>query len=188
MTAAVDKALPRVPIVKSAFLLGSIAPDIPLYLLSFGSVAYYRWARGWEIDDIFRLMFDDLYFNNPFWLASHNLLHSPTLLLIALASLWRSRRNIGSPSRWLFWFLLACLGHTTVDILTHVDDGPLLFFPFEWTARFHSRISYWDSQYYGREFQRFEQTLDVVLLVYLFSPRIYQCVRSKLRSYLSNAG
>lgn len=42
MTAALDKSLPRVPIVKSAFLLGSVAPDLPLWLLSIGSLIYYH--------------------------------------------------------------------------------------------------------------------------------------------------
>lgn len=42
MTAGLEKALPRVPMVKSAFLIGSIAPDIPLWLLSIGGMVYYH--------------------------------------------------------------------------------------------------------------------------------------------------
>jgi membrane-bound metal-dependent hydrolase YbcI (DUF457 family) len=128
-----------------------------------------------------------LYFHNPFWIASHNLLHSPILLLLLLSLLWRSRRNIGSPSRWFFWFLLACLLHSVVDIFTHADDGPLLFFPLEWTIRFHSPISYWDSQYYGNEFRIFERVLNVVLSIYLFSPRICQYLRSLIPFYAPNS-
>ncbi|MBW4541248.1 MAG: hypothetical protein KME43_19230 [Myxacorys chilensis ATA2-1-KO14] len=82
MTAALDKALPRVPIVKRAFLLGAIAPDLPLWLLSIGSILYYHLILGWTRAETARLMFDDLYFHHPFWIASHNLLHSPLLLLI----------------------------------------------------------------------------------------------------------
>lgn len=142
MTAAIDKSLPRVPIVKSTFLLGSITPDLPLWTLTIVSLIYYHFILGWNTGATLNRIFNELYFHNPFWIASHNILHSPILLLLALAFLWRKRRNIDSPERWWFWFLLACLFHATVDIFTHVDDGPLLFFPFEWTIRFHSSVSY----------------------------------------------
>ncbi|MGK7900260.1 MAG: hypothetical protein AB4352_02390 [Hormoscilla sp.] len=35
VNAALEKILPRLAIAKSAFLLGSIAPDLPLYILSY---------------------------------------------------------------------------------------------------------------------------------------------------------
>lgn len=187
MTAALDKSLPRVPIVKSAFLLGSVAPDLPLWILSIGSISYYHFLQGWSLRDTFSFIFGELYFHNPFWIASHNFLHSPILLLLSLSLLWRSRRNIGSPSRWFFWFLLACLLHSVVDIFTHADDGPLLFFPLEWTIRFHSPISYWDPQYYGREFRIFERVLNAVLLLYLFGSRICQYLRSLIPFYAPNS-
>ncbi len=187
MTAVLQKSLPRIPIVKSAFLLGSVAPDLPLWILSISSIIYYHLIRGWSRADAFNYMFDELYFHNPFWIASHNFLHSPILLLVGLGLVWRSRRNIGSRSRWFFWFLLACLLHSVVDIFTHVDDGPLLFFPLQWTIRFHSPISYWDSRYYGREFRVFESALNAVFLVYLFSPRICRYVRRLLPSYASHS-
>jgi membrane-bound metal-dependent hydrolase YbcI (DUF457 family) len=167
MTAALDKGLPRVPIVRNAFLLGSIAPDLPLWLLSIGGIVYYHFYLGWSAADAFRLMFGQLYFHHPVWISSYNLLHSPLLLITSLALVWSKRRNIGSRSRWLFWFLLACLFHTGVDILTHVEDGPLLFFPLDWATRFHSPVSYWDPRHYGREFHWFELALDSVLLIYL---------------------
>jgi hypothetical protein len=165
-------------------LLGSIAPDLPLWILSLGSLIYYHFFKGWSTEATLNLIFDELYFHNPFWIASYNLLHSPVLLLLELALIWRKRRNIGSRQRWLFWFLLACLFHATVDIFTHVHDGPLLFFPFEWTIRFHSSVSYWDYRYYGREFRNFEQALNGVLLVYLSSPWICRYLRTRCRPIL----
>lgn len=187
MTAALDKSLARVPIVKSAFLLGSVAPDVPLWILSIGSISYYHFLQGWSLRDTFSFIFGELYFHNLFWIASHNFLHSPILLLLLLSLLWRSRRNIGSPSRWFFWFLLACLLHSVVDIFTHADDGPLLFFPLDWTIRFHSPISYWDPQYYGKEFRIFERVLNAVLLLYLFGSRTCQYVRSLIPFYAPNS-
>ncbi|MBW4491040.1 MAG: hypothetical protein KME12_25030 [Trichocoleus desertorum ATA4-8-CV12] len=177
MTAALDKALPRVPIVKRAFLLGSVAPDLPLWVLSIGGLVYYHFIRGWSLADTAHLLFDELYFHDPFWIAAHNTLHAPVLLVLGVAYVWLKRRHIGSRTRWLFWFLLACLFHTTVDILTHVDDGPLLFFPLNWSVRFHSAISYWDPRYYGYEFQWFEKTLDLLLLIYLLRERVCRYLR-----------
>ncbi len=182
MTAALEQSCPRIPIVRSAFLLGSVAPDIPLWLLSIGGVLYYHIIQGWSVAETSRLMFDQLYFHNSVWIASHNFLHAPLVLLLGLAIAWSKRRNIGSRSRWLFWFLLACLLHSGVDILTHVDDGPLVFFPFDWSTRFASSVSYWDDRYYGREFQMFEQSLNVVFLIYFLSPRLYRCIR-KIKGY-----
>ncbi|HEY9661543.1 MAG TPA: metal-dependent hydrolase [Allocoleopsis sp.] len=181
MTAALEKALPRIPIVKTAFLLGSVAPDIPLWLLSIGGLVYYHWILGWSDADTFRLMFDQLYFHHPLWVISHNFLHAPIVLLMGLGIVWRSRRNIQSRSRWLFWFLLACLLHTSVDIVTHRDDGPLLFFPFDWTTRFISPISYWDERYYGQEFQLFELSLNLFFLLYLLSPLLQRWLRRGLQ-------
>lgn len=167
MTAALDKALPRVPIHQQAFLLGSVAPDLPLWILSLGGIVYYHFILGWSLAATTGLMFADLYFHNPFWLAFHNLLHAPFLLLLGIAVVWRKRRNIKSIHRWIFWFLIACLFHSIVDGFTHVDDGPLLLFPLDWTTRFHSPVSYWDARYHGKEFQQFEITLNGLLLVYL---------------------
>ncbi|MEH1872118.1 MULTISPECIES: metal-dependent hydrolase [unclassified Nostoc] len=173
MTAALDQALPRVPIVKSAFLLGSVAPDIPLWILSISGIVYYHFILGWSLAKTLHLLFDQLYFYNLAWIAFHNLLHSPVLLLLGLGLVWRRRQNIGSRERWLFWFLLACLFHTVLDIFTHANDGPLLFFPLEWSIRFHSPISYWDWRYHGREFAQFELVLDAVLLVYLLGSCLF---------------
>lgn len=182
MTAALEKALPRIPIVKTAFLFGSVAPDLPLWLLSIGGLIYYQAILGWSEADTFQLMFDHLYFQHPLWVIGHNFLHAPLILLTGITLVWQSRCNIGSRSRWLFWFLLACLLHSGVDILTHRDDGPLLLFPFNWTFRFISPISYWDDRYYGQEFQKFELAIDVLFLIYLLSPVFYQWLKRWQRS------
>jgi membrane-bound metal-dependent hydrolase YbcI (DUF457 family) len=174
MTAALDKALPRVPIHRQAFLLGSIMPDLPLWILSLGGILYYRLILGWSLAEAFRQMFDHLYFHNLFWISFHNLLHAPLLLLLGMGLVWRKRRNIGTKYRWLFWFFVACLLHSIVDILTHVNDGLLLLFPLNWTLRFQSSISYWDARHYGSQFQQFEIALDGLLIVYLLSGRIHR--------------
>ncbi len=186
ITAALDKSLPRVPIVKSAFLFGSIAPDLPLWFLSIFGIGYYHFIQGWSLAETSNFVFDELFFHDPIWIISHNLLHSPLLLAFAFGYLWRSRRNIGSVERWLFWFVVACLIHAAIDVLTHNGDGPLLLFPLEWTLRFHSPVSYWNPLYYGREFARLELGLDVVLLVYLFGAGLCRMLRSWFRARVIN--
>lgn len=176
MTATLAKASPKVPIVKSAFLWGSVAPDLALWGLSLGGIIYYHFMLGWSTEQAFTLMFNHLYFYHPVWIVSHNLLHAPILLLLGLGYAWQSSHQEARSkiSLWFFWFFLACLMHSIVDILTHVDDGPLIFFPFEWTTRFRSIVSYYDDRYYGREFSLFERSLNLFFLVYLLYSPVYR--------------
>jgi membrane-bound metal-dependent hydrolase YbcI (DUF457 family) len=185
INAALHKRFRRVPIQRSAFLLGAVLPDLPLFALAIGGYIYYRYVAELETVNIMSEMFDNLYFNNPFWIASHNLFHSPTLLLIQIGLLWRFRQRINSPLRWWFWLCVGCLVHTALDIPTHVNDGPLLFFPFEWSTRFQSPISYWDENYFGREFTIFEMSLNVVLLLYLFGPGLWRRLTGRSRKVVT---
>ncbi|NNJ11995.1 metal-dependent hydrolase [Chloroflexales bacterium ZM16-3] len=164
-------------IPRSAFLLGAVLPDIPLWLLWIGAYVYYRYVLGDMAVTPMDPRFDQLYFTNPFWIAAHNLLHAPTLLLIVLGVLWRGRAMVGSRRHWWFWFAAGCLMHTALDIPTHADDGPVLFFPFEWSIRFHSPMSYWDQRHFGRQFAIFELGLDLVLLAYLVMPWLVRRMR-----------
>jgi hypothetical protein len=169
-----------IPIPRGAFLLGAVLPDIPLWLLWMGAYAYYRHILGDPAITLMDPMFDRFYFSDPFWMASHNLLHAPTVLLTTMALLWRFRAAPGARGHWWFWFAAGCLVHTALDIPTHVDDGPLIFFPFDWTTRFQSPVSYWDSRHFGREFGIFELLLDFGLLIYLFGPGLWRRLRRRV--------
>ncbi len=180
ITAALRKRVGHaVAIPRSAFLLGSVLPDVPLFFLAVGSLIYDRYIVGGDGPRMTEQTFDYLYFHNPWWIASHNLLHSPTLLLIALGALWGARSLVGTQRHWWFWFVLGCLLHTALDIPTHVNDGPVLFFPFDWSYRFSSPISYWDPRYYGRQFTIFELGLDLILLGYLWLPPLWRWVKRR---------
>jgi membrane-bound metal-dependent hydrolase YbcI (DUF457 family) len=87
------------------------------------------------------------------------------LAVIFAAGLFLHRRG-SAWGHWLVWFALAAAFHTGVDILTHHHDGPLLLFPFDFSTRFASPISYWDPDHYGRIFTRFEIALDLLLAGY----------------------
>jgi hypothetical protein len=159
-----------IEIPRGAFLLGALLPDLPLTILWIGTFIYMRYLQG---DQTFTLMdqrLDQLYFTDPLWIAGHNTLHSPLILLSALFVLRRFRNAPGARGRWWFWFAAGCLVHTLLDIPTHVNDGPLLLFPLDWSTRFQSPISYWDPRHYGREFAIFELLLDIALLAYVGGP------------------
>lgn len=182
----IEKQNGRVPPAQiSAMLIGSFLPDVLLILISiwaivtdmvtgaFREVDFAAAANGesppadiLEISKTAKL-FETWFFENPWVIAAQNLFHAPILLLcyIALAYwLWRNGRQYGG---WLFWLFCAAFLHTLIDIPLHVNDGPLLLFPFEWHYRFRSRISYWDRNYYGDQWSRFESGLNGVLLLFL---------------------
>ncbi len=142
--------------VRSAVLIGSIAPDIPFYLLTLGSFLYFQNVMEWPLDESARYIFGTLYFEDPVWIAGHNLLHSPVSLLFGLAVAGSLRSRWSPFSRWMHWFLMACLLHSLVDIVTHHDDGPVLFWPLNWNFRLYSPISYWDHAHFGSQVGTFE--------------------------------
>ena len=148
MTKALRQALPRIPMVRSAVLLGSVAPDVAFYLLTLSSLFYFQTVMKWPFNERARYICGTLYFEDPVWIAGHNLLHSLVSLLFGLG-VARSLKNPWSPfSHWMHWFLMSCLLHSLVDVMTHHDDGPVLFWPLSWSFRFYSPISYWDHAHF----------------------------------------
>ncbi len=147
-----------------AFLAGAVLPDAPLVLLSAGYVVHRRWLNP-ALPDKTRCSptYNRLYFHNRWWITAHHLFHAPPLLLLyLLVGDWGRKRGRawGAP---LFWFAVAAGLHTAVDVFTHNDDGPLLFYPFDWQTRFQSSVSYWDPQRGGRVFRILEHLLDLGL-------------------------
>ena len=153
-----------------ALLAGSAAPDVPLALLTLGYVLDRRFLRP-HLPDKTRCSptYNQLYFNNPWWIAAHNSLHAPLpLLLLALVGF------LGRGHAWgrrLVWFAIGCAGHTAIDIVSHAEDGPVLLFPLDWHKRYHAPISYWDEARGGRLFTLLEHLLDILLALYLLGER-----------------
>ncbi|GJM40721.1 MAG: hypothetical protein DHS20C20_10030 [Ardenticatenaceae bacterium] len=166
------------PINAKALLLGSVLPDLPLITISIFAIGYDILAGNFADgppgpdapmgNSITQQLFDVWFFENPWVITAHNLFHSPLLVVIfMLIGLWGFRRG----KKWgagFFWLSAAAMLHTLIDIPLHVTDGPLLLFPLNWTWRFRSPISYWDPNFYGREWSIFEHLLDLALLVSLF--------------------
>ena len=163
-------ALP--PLRSKPLLWGSVAPDIPLILMAVSAmtadlVLGNRWGHEESGASYTHYLFSYLYFNDPWVKSAQNLFHAPFLVAAYILVgywAWRKARAWGPG---LFWFGIACLIHTTIDIAVHHDDGPLLLFPFDLTTRFHSPVSYYHPEFYGRQFTLFEHTLALAMLIYL---------------------
>lgn len=174
ITAALNKRMKDktdLQVNSRAFLLGSLMPDVPLYILSF-VFFFQRFVLSDDASsELFGQAYDNLYFNDPLWIIGHSAFHAPLMITLYLAvGYWWGIRGKRNWAHALFWFALGCGLHTTLDIFTHHNDGPLLFFPFDWQTRFSSPISYWDPQYGGRIFFPLEHLLDLGLLAYLIMP------------------
>ena len=157
----------RLPVATTACLFGSVAPDVPLFLLSTGTAFYLFLTQGRPLTGAHAFMFNDLFFNHPLWIVAHNSLHAPLVLAVGLGLNWSGRCAVGTLRYSFFWFFAAAAFHTTLDIVTHASDGPLLLFPFDWTLRFHSTVSYWEPGYHAGFMTALEYALDLGLLLYL---------------------
>lgn len=149
-----------------AALLGSVLPDLPLFLLISSYTIYYRWIDPIPEAERMRMIHEELYFTDPLWIISHNLFHSPLLISLLLILGYWGMRMAWKWGKVLFWYTAGSGFHTLVDIFTHYDDGPLLLFPLDWKTRFSSPVSYWDPDHYGIPFTIVEYAIDLAILFY----------------------
>jgi membrane-bound metal-dependent hydrolase YbcI (DUF457 family) len=126
-------ARPDAPRVTLAALLGSLLPDLSLYLLVLWSIGVMGIAP--------RVVFGEMYFSDG-WQAIFAVDHSIILwgLLLAIALLLRRS--------FVTAFAGSGLLHAGVDFLLHHDDARRQFWPItDWV--FRSPVSYWDGRYFG---------------------------------------
>ncbi len=166
-------------IATKPFVLGGVAPDLPLIVLTAGGFAWFSGVRGWTTGETFHHIFDDLFFTHPGWIAAHNVLQAPLVLLAAILGAVALRRRWPGPARTIGWFAAGCAVHVAGDIPLHHDDGPLLLFPLDWQLRFQSPISYWDTARHADIVRPLELALVVGLTAYLLWP----VVRRRLRGH-----
>jgi len=148
-----------------AVLAGSLAPDLPLFLLTAWFFAVPRRREGAD-GEVFGELYDAYFFEEPLWIVAHNVLHAPFILAALMGlGLWLIRRG----GRWgevLVWFTAGCALHSLIDTFTHHNDGPLLLFPFDWSFRFASPVSYWHPDYFGTVFMPLELAMNVLIVGY----------------------
>jgi len=149
--------------------VGASFPDLP----AFAATAYYvgpKFVSGGWASMHSEAILDSIYFSGPFG-ATGSALHSavPVVVLLGVYGLLKFGRRDGR--RILLWFLLGWFGHTVADFLTHVDDVRPLFWPItDWT--WASSVSYYNSEYYGREFFAINHVLMLLTIVVLLVRRM----------------
>ncbi len=163
---------------KRALFIGSVLPDVPFWLLTIFGELYFLYVaplpgvgRGATPMQIMQYLHFDRFFSDPLWIISHNFFHSLLINTLLIGTGYWAYKNA---QRWgliLFWLAISMQLHTLIDIVTHSSDGPLIFFPVNWTYRFQSPISYWESTAYGVLFMIFEYLLDAVIVIYFIVQR-----------------
>lgn len=149
--------------------VGAAFPDLP----SFVGTAYYvgtaYLTEGWASMNS-REILDKIYFVGPFG-GTGSALHSAVPVAALLILYWAARLGRVDRRRILLWFLVGWLGHTVADFLTHVDDTRPLFWPiFDW--QWSGPISYYNPNYYGREFFFVSHALILLTMVGLLVRRL----------------
>lgn len=148
------------------FAAGGLAPDLGLYLLTAGAAIYFPLARDMSIREAMDHAFGTLFFEDRAWIAIQNTLHSPVVLagLLAAGKIKKSSK--------LMAFAAGCLLHTAMDIPVHHNDGPLVFFPFDWEYRFDSPVSYYDRDHFGNIVAPIDLAITVLGGAFLITQRV----------------
>ena len=159
-----------------AVLLGSLMPDIAIFGL-------YAWSKIEKIPE--SILWRDVYFSEPMLTITAIGNSLPLYLFVLFVAMGvgavRSKKacltvDVGLGQTHFSWlvtrsaialFALAAITHLVGDFPVHAADAHPHFWPFsDW--RFHSPISYWDSNHYGHVFFYVEAILGVMLSIILF--------------------
>lgn len=131
------------------FIAGACLPDLPI-IVCWPAIAAFTAMTGGGFDVArFRAIADRLYFSDSAVSYLHNLLHSPvSLLLLALLAgiLFPDRSRL---RRCLVIALIGAATHSLIDIISHVEDGPLVFWPVEQSIRVRGLFSHWNPVHGG---------------------------------------
>ena len=138
--------------------LGGIFPDLIYMVVFVPKLFSYKSFQEWMIDPLWEKVWDSLIAKS---VHSFTIWGAVVLLLLA-TFLVSGKKSIAKP---IYPFLTGWGLHIVVDALTHVSDGYALFFPLS-SYRFSAPVSYWETEFHGREFFWITHSLMVVLLLF----------------------
>ncbi len=135
--------------MRSALVIGAIAPDLPVAVVWSWIAAAVTLRDGRFHQPAIQVEMDKVYFSESWLSALHSLLHSPVSLAgLALLLCLLDRR--GTTIRPLgLAFLIGAMTHALADIASHVTDGPLLLWPLDGAMRLRGPFSHWDPAFGG---------------------------------------
>lgn len=162
--ALVARRWPRKLASPKAFIVGGLAPDVGLLVMTAGAAIVLPRTRGFTLGEAMRYSFDELFFNSKPWIAAANVLHSP---VVVGAMLLATKSASGIAGRRVNSFALGAALHIAMDIPVHVDDGPVLLWPLNWSYRFEAPFSYYDADHYGQWIAPVDMAITVLGGAYL---------------------
>lgn len=172
--ALVARRWPKAIRSPGAFVAGGFAPDVGLTVMVAGAAVVLPRTRDMSLSEAVQYSFDELFFNSKPWIAAANVLHSP----VVVGALFLASATVpGIAGDRLRSFAKGAALHIAMDIPVHVDDGPVLLWPLNWSYRFRSRFSYYDEAYYGKWIAPIDMGITVLGAAYLL--RRYLAERSR---------
>lgn len=138
--------------INLAAIIGSLVPDLSLYLLS----VYYLYFAGVSPG----IVFGQMYYSDQ-WQNIFSVDNSFFVWGIIVGAGFYFKNDVVK-----IFGLAGCL-HLALDLPLHNDDGREHFWPLsDWI--YSSPISYWDPDHYGNIFGPLEALLCIILCVILF--------------------
>ncbi|NER00391.1 MAG: hypothetical protein F6K30_27455 [Cyanothece sp. SIO2G6] len=144
--------LGKTPPVQMAVFIGSILPDVPMFIFYFVEKFIYHTPEM----QIWRQQYFLTHWQNFFDLFN-------SLPLIALGFIVMAWKQ--SPVGMAFFASMAL--HVFGDLPLHHDDGHHHFFPLS-NWRFESPVSYWDPNHYGSIVAPIEVVVTIIGCIVLF--------------------
>jgi hypothetical protein len=140
--------------------VGGTLPDL-LYIVPFlPRMLTYQSFMEWMYDPLW-----DRIWNSTVAKSAHSAVIWGAVALLLLLILEK-----GNLKRF-FPFLLGWGLHIIFDALTHVSDGYALFFPLS-DYRFPAPVSYWEREFYAREYFWISHSLMAALFIYWVASKL----------------
>jgi len=129
-----------------AIVLGATLPDGPVIVVG---IAVFALCHAKGRPDLFKPLMDAVYFGETSLREGHSFLHSPANLVLVAVGVCLMHPFYRRLSEWMACFAIGAASHALLDILTHVEDAPLMLWPFSREFRWPGPVSHWDHRYYG---------------------------------------
>lgn len=148
--------------VLTPVVVGAVLPDAPMFIFYFVEKVLRQTPE--------KVIWTESYYQ-PHWQNVIDMFNSLPFMALGMLIALGMGSNIGA---LLFGSMML---HVAGDLPLHHDDGHRHFFPFsDW--RFHSPISYWDPNHYGRWVSMLEIAAVIVSCILLFQS--YESLAAKL--------
>jgi len=144
-------------------IFGGLFPDLSVF-----AMALVGRMPGNEVANLWRKP-DGMYWQEPWQFLSAFSNSIPLYIVALLGFMFLVRRHKPMRGLWLglALFFAACLLHVLMDFPVHADDAHVHFWPLT-GERFHSPVSYWQSQYFGDWVGAIEVVLGIGLATVLW--------------------